>query len=863
MQSLLVLAGSILIIFILMLVFAFGTQFRFHRIFVFTGGILITVFLLNLFVLSSPSPAIAQDANGLENVSMSIINTLQTVSLDADYGQFLEMEEQAIDWWIQSGPYPAWAWIKPILLDLTAVLNVAAPICGLSSVVTALDILFPVLKIMGHPFRPKIVFTSLSEATILMAEDIHRRLARGDEKTLRALYGLDLNDPLPSSCKRPLLIFTDTYMTSDSEANMELVERAKSIQAICVKSDPRLLHLQKSSRVVYYLMGDTMENYEILSNFTKYSGSQKAGIWSVLQHDYLNRSLGRQPLLKAPFPTESTLVNIYIDDPVWMERIDHLLNLSAQNGDRVLEVNGIKDYMTMGFNLLRDLPLFLPLIEKPESESGELKLLVCGSSSAAKSIVLHSIVLGQMKNHRLSVTVMNPSQSSMEKELHLNYPELMLSCLENEDLLCPDPVLSAQRNRRNSPYARLNFLSLDESEDMRRLMEEALRADYIVLAQDAQTENMEMAQRMKLFLTQRNYDSRRIGRQLVVPILQNSALLPSMQTPLPLTLQIPENGIEEEALGSTERYVPIVIPYGFDQARFSLEAALQMSILETSVESNFRYDVIHGYAEEKPAETRHRKRTTSSASKKAKKKGAPNFLKKDYGNWSNWSRASHAEYKLFDLGLIQSAVIEPGTLNDSCSLASSSPARNMNAFSRIESVQDVDPGYFEIPSVISDLTWMEKRRWNAATRVSGYSYMPVIERNEIDQFKNQSNDGHLMRHVCLVETTPELSLPFFLREEYGMSLEADRLDEVSEATLQANPLQDEQGNRPTLSQYPEKDYKVNDLPCFDVTLCQKIGRFFLKDPVPSSPGRQLAFEKLKERTRQAVMEGNSRYTTRK
>lgn len=182
MQSLLVLAGSILIIFILMLVFAFGTQFRFHRIFVFTGGILITVFLLNLFVLSSPSPAIAQDANGLENVSMSIINTLQTVSLDADYGQFLAMEEQAIDWWIQSGPYPAWAWIKPILLDLTAVLNVAAPICGLSSVVTALDILFPVLKIMGHPFRPKIVFTSLSEATILMAEDIHRRLARGDER---------------------------------------------------------------------------------------------------------------------------------------------------------------------------------------------------------------------------------------------------------------------------------------------------------------------------------------------------------------------------------------------------------------------------------------------------------------------------------------------------------------------------------------------------------------------------------------------------------------------------------------------------------------------------------------------------------
>lgn len=744
-------------------------RFRGLRVYIIGAAIFLILFSLKLFVINSPVFPELNQLNGLEKISEAFIQTLQSYSMDADYTTFLADEKKAIDAALaaQSIIGPNAQLIKMFLVNLTALLDIAAPLSGLSIFAMVLNVVFPMFRLYAQPLRAKIVFTPINVKTILIAEQIYQDSYDHKEENLRALYGMKPGEKLHWYERKPLIIFSDSYQDETSEQDMELLARARKIQAVVLKADLRFLRFPYSSQVVYFLMEKMQKNFDTLVD--------------------LERVRKKNEL----YPFGRTNVYVYLDNPYWINPIDHIAKEFGDQEDDVpdkIAVHPIKDYMTTTFSLFRDYPLFLPLIGKPRNEARQqLKIVIAGDTQAVQETFKSALSLGQMESVRLSITLMAPECRQVEDGLNQQSPELIESCNPDSEVLnwSTDPDCP----QYGRAYASLDFVDFDQKQFLKTVSD----ADYLVLCFEDEYLNMQLAGSASSKMRQQRFDRPVDGNPVIVPLIHQETLSKGLASSLPVVFPV------DFSEDSSMAYEPLIFPYGLDAQRYSLETALQMNICECAAESDRLYNEMHTPPEKyrSPSDNPKPDKTVSML----------------YIDWANWAKASHAVYKLFDLGLIKKGKVNIPDKPEEGRF----PSFKITELGRTK---------FTDPKIIAQLTWVENRRWRAFTRSMGFS---ILELGELGKLNGKPKSEKLGKHACLVETNKDAALPAILRDEANQA-PADRLDALSEKLLKNKKNKKELKPDATLVSFPEADYKINDLPCMDAGLTKMIHEFLGKDP---------------------------------
>lgn len=280
-------------------------------------------------------------ASGFEIVGDSLVHAMQTFSMDEDYTLYLLAGKEMLT---RLG-LPAAAAVYGVAATLV---NVAAPITGGAILLDILCDFFPALRYHLHRSRVKFIFNELNEASILLAEDIHRR-----QKELGGSVGI---------------LFVNTTIDDEDERESHLSARAQAIGAFCFTRDvpdfslrtplDRLLHWTKSA--VFLLM----------------SRDSAANLETALQLD----ATGLDGVTAAAL--------VFSDDP----GDGRLLDAVAGTDTGILRML-VPDQRNTVLRLLADEPLYRPLLS---GEYPALELLVVGSGPLAEEFLCQWVWCGQL-----------------------------------------------------------------------------------------------------------------------------------------------------------------------------------------------------------------------------------------------------------------------------------------------------------------------------------------------------------------------------------------------------------------------------------------------------------------------------------
>ena len=399
----------------------------------------------------------------------SILQTLQTFSLDAAYDTYLKNGQEMLTFLGWDGV--TWAFDK-----FSALMNAAAPLAGGAFVLELLASIFPQVKyywMLLFYRRSRYFFTALNQQSLAMAKSI-------------------VCNP---SEKNPVLIFTDAYADKENEEKTELLLSAKALGAICLKDD--LLHiplLRLGSKEMSIFISDRTEsqNLETLSQLTDIKKQKKLEKTRI----YV-------------FGTDKKMS--HIEDEVTY--LNH--RLSAEFAAKktpmkpgIIPVNGIRN---MAQNLFFDLPLFEGLYEKDRNGTADprdLHVTIIGSGAIGTELFLNAVWFGQMTNVRLNLNVVSKSESKSRfvSRIDAVCPEIMRSAAAGDPLL--NAGLPGAGPNPQPPYFRFRFENADVlTGALDKLLEKGVGddddrfplrdTDYFIVAAGSDEDNFRIADLLK------------------------------------------------------------------------------------------------------------------------------------------------------------------------------------------------------------------------------------------------------------------------------------------------------------------------------------------------------------------------------
>lgn len=508
--------------------------------------------------------------NWVENIFDSMLHALQTFGMDEDYAAYTTAGKELLVSW---GLAP----LAPVYGFVISVINVFAPILGGALLLDILLGMFPVLRMNLVKKRHKFVFSELNEKSIALAEDIAR-----DENYKKVL---DLDE----KAARPAIIFADPAMDTESEEGAELNARAKDIGAICIKTNLRQLELQKSASVSYFLMrGDGNSNIAMLSQLLE-GDAQGNVCWP-----------------KAPEEQEPvTRFYVFGQEKLGGGMIKEICRRHAGNSARAM-VRNLRDSMNAAFNLMDDVPLFLPLQAKTPDKRDELHITVLGSTPLAEECLKAAYWCGQLDGVKLHLHMAAPGAGALESKLRIECPELAESCVSGSPMLRTHPKNPA--SGYNPPYCeKLCFIDVEEGFALADLPGELLdRTDYWIVAGETDEENLRLTGQLKLLLTRAALAAGDGRHCAVVPAVGNDRLAETIVVRTP------------------GAYEPYVIPFATEFQLYSCKNVFMADFTAQALTTEQIYRRKHQKVD----------------------------LDDEYKYWANMARTIHAPYKMFGLGLI-------------------------------------------------------------------------------------------------------------------------------------------------------------------------------------------------------------------
>ncbi len=687
----------------------------------------------------------------LEELMNSFFKALRTFGIEEEYYDYVISIKAMIKGII---PNSHWSFftIQVATIVYATVLNLIAPIIGGTIILEILAKIFPKIGLRISYFfirRPKYFFSELNPASLSLAKSIYNK-----EKT-----------------KKPILIFTDTYVDDENEKEYELLLEAKKYGAICIRDD--LAHVSKTKRGKrsYFLIDENeFGNLQTLMGLTENRNikyiSGDAYIYLFVQSDAYVQ------------------VEKQINEEFKKEEKTKLLKNKKM--PTIIPING---YRNLVQNLFVDIPLYEPLINKKEDQT-KLNVTILGNGIIGTEAFLNAYWFGQMmisgeENGEKTMTecemtinvVSKDSETDFWSKIDYINPEIKdtVQVLDssvgsgNKELLCYD-----DKGNKNNPYCLVRYIKADVkvgcfgNSDLNQLLD----SDYFIVALGNDADNISVANKLCRTIGKKHMDSSSDAENTVIAYaVFNSSIAEKLNGKN--HHKIRNNNIYMHAFGSLDS---VYSCDNVDMSRYKLLAeVIGVSYDKSQINKRLKDD------------NDNRKDDENN----------------NYNYWSNMARAMHIKYKVFSLGLIKKSIFDFNSdkakankyINDKCkkyiqmALSGTSKKSKDKVFEDAQQKKHV-------------LAWLEHRRWNAFTRTMGYQH---INAKNVFDVKNRQKDMELKLHSCLVEARcPQLKKDdTYIYAEFmknGLvdvntmcksfeTKQLDRLDQVSSERKKRNPTE--------------------------------------------------------------------------
>ncbi len=715
------------------------------KILAFSGILFVSVFLLrfatgtfvNQLIMHNKADEqllgileYAVSMHWLETVARSLVQTLRTFAVDEDYAIYAVVAERMGESVLSAH------WILPVLYRIHAgVVTVLAPVAGGAIIFDILTRIFPKMKLRFMPFwREFYVFSELNDSSLALAQSIKEDFSNSKANRRKQIKKLKKGSPLSKELfiafpednsnpekpikrkrvtikrkKKPVIVFTDAYIDRENEAISERIASAKSMGAICLTEDIFHIRIRGFVRRLFgtklnYLLMDEKEdnNLHTLSMLSEHKKGKRLLHSSV----YLfSNSSSANDLARC---VNNKLKKVY-----------------GENNKKLPLIRVIEGYRNLVYNLLRDVPLYEPLIgRKPVDNKTEkdLNVTIIGSGVIGMQMFLATYWMGQMLGVKLHINVVSQeSESTFKDRVNLINADILKTEASKAD---PEllSVYSAS-HKKADPYFKLRYV---ETDVMTGTLYEALSkkfdnesfalcdSDYFVVAIGSDENNIFVANKIKQF----------IGRDLICDTTNRRAIINYVVYDRDVCSTL--NSVQDN---------PNIYMNAFGNFRdvYNYENVFMSKSYGTAVELNATY-------------TRK-----AFADKKYDKADMNKLLNDEYNYWSSIARGIHIPYKYFSAGVVtKSSIFDKTEVVTEDSKVFNDYLRKICI--ELSSKKDNLPSEKDREELYYKLCWLEHRRWNAFIRTGGFT-TPTKEQVDTYAYRepNKAKEISLRLHPCLVE----------------------------------------------------------------------------------------------------------------
>jgi hypothetical protein len=624
--------------------------------------------------------AIAFEIEGLGAIDgfiKSFVLTLQVFSLDAEYIELVvyckELFANQFNW--------HYALPGNVLAVYISILNLLAPLATGAIILGLLTSVIPNIRLQYSHRRIKYVFSELNDRAICLAESIYEVENKRGNK-------IDI-------------VFTDTYINKDIEAEAEIKEKARLLNAICVSDDILDLKFFNEDELFYILMDeDEKKNLD--------EGNNLHTLTMLATED--KERWRKDAKVRIYVISQNKEISTIIKELYKQDRNKEKYKLSPEDNPKnpnVLMI-AVHEFTGIVYDLLDKVPLYTPLIAKDPNIHGkkDLHITIIGGGKIGTEVFLSAYWCGQMLDTCLHINIITDDHGKFIATInHLN-PEIISSQNEKEPFLKVYPG----RDDYNEPYAKFKFIRADVTTDVLFKVLDTkdaqtgfslMDSDYFVVALGTDYLNMSIATDL----------NRMIQRKMLFYKANDTTYKERLQI---IAYSIFDTGINKvlKDLGHPDSKTRLY-PFAAMKNIYSYDNIIENRFLHLA----FNIGSIH----------------ESSETKKSFKDIFVNkFLTDEYSYWSSIARVLHRKYKVYCCGIYDDDISKYWDIVNS------------------EEQNDL---------VLQEkLSWLEHRRWNSFLRSKGF-ICPSDEVFDLYAFSKKpgfSNPDHKhlvhKLHVFIVES---------------------------------------------------------------------------------------------------------------
>ena len=400
--------------------------------------LIFSIFLLRFMVSTFDSPLSeskvelseqSPELNIFENILNSFVLTFQTFSLDEEYTQTI-IDGKKI---FMDCSWGKWTrLLQNIYGGLTALTNILAPVIFTAFLLALLISIFPIFRYNFSLKKKYYVFSELNERAIHLAENIMKIAEKENNKKF---------------WKMPLIVFTDAYTKEHDEKTTELFQRAKEINAVCVKDDLKKLPFKHDKILHYFLLdNETKDNSNIHDLTTLITKIEVEKIVEKIKNECIIYVFSKNPEL-------SRIVKSLYNDL-------YQNNIAEKGGNIIIQV--AQEYTSIVYDLFEKVPLYLPLLKMKKENKKELVVTIIGGGKIGTEAFLGAYWCGQMLDCKLRINVITEKfEKFIESINHIN-PEILESgeIIENKFKQIKKIFKREgfNKSKYSEPYAKFSFM---------------------------------------------------------------------------------------------------------------------------------------------------------------------------------------------------------------------------------------------------------------------------------------------------------------------------------------------------------------------------------------------------------------------
>ncbi len=535
--------------------------------------------------------------------------------------------------------------------------------------------------------------------------------------------------------KRTVIVFTDVYTKRDEEESSELLAEAKCSGGICLKEDILHINIRKGGKNTFIFIDDIgQKNIQ--------------DVWAIMDIDKNDARKNKR--------LENANVLAFCEERYYTMVCEKIRERAKiQYGENAPDVRTIDEYSNLVKNMLKRLPLYEPLVGRKDAK--ELQLTIIGSGQIGTEVFLSSYWYGQMLGIRLNINVISkePETRFFDKINYIN-PEILSTgeyvlstgtVLERtKELFCVDAdteyikrtadykkimMMYPGKGILADPYFTLRYYQTDISDDdlAHKLHESHWKdgfslkdTDYFVVALGSDAENIQISEKLNKFISEYHLKLKKAGKEFKNTVISCAVYDSAIGKVI--------NDMRRKAPESRGTYI---YAFGFFEEVYNEENIYMRSEEKRSKSIHHAYENRRGTLED------YEKKTAEDVVNKNS-----NMLQ--YNFWASIGRALHLRYKVFSAGCILESVFSCGTVEKREKLNEAS----LEKYYRCIKKSDGNDDYSE--KLVSHLKWLEHRRWNAFTRVMGFTVPDDF--SEYAQYTTgyDHKEMHLKLHLFLTES---------------------------------------------------------------------------------------------------------------